>query len=169
MEINTITAEKLQSLGTDAALIDVRTPKEFREAHIPHAINVPLDQITAEIVREHASTGPVYIVCQAGKRSENACKKLIESGYKDVVTVIGGTNAWREAGYQVSQGEKAISLDRQMRITAGSLVLIGIVCGLTLHSGFLFLSAFVGAGLIFSGVTDTCGMISVLSKMPWNQ
>jgi rhodanese-related sulfurtransferase len=91
-----------------------------------------------------------------------------ETGYSNVISVEGGTNAWSEAGLPVVRGKKAVSLERQVRIAAGFLVLLGIGLGVVVHPYLLGLSAFVGAGLMFSGITDTCGMALVLARMPWN-
>jgi rhodanese-related sulfurtransferase len=88
----------------------------------------------------------------------------------DVVNVEGGTLAWEAAGLPLVHGaRKAISLERQVRIAAGFLVLVGAVLAMVVHPYFAGLSAFIGAGLMFSGITDTCGMAMVLARMPWNQ
>jgi rhodanese-related sulfurtransferase len=98
-----------------------------------------------------------------------ACARLQAAGQANVVNVEGGTLAWAEAGLPVVRGPKAISLERQVRIAAGSLVLLGAVLGWFVHPAFVGLSAFIGAGLVFAGVTDTCGMALLLARMPWNQ
>ena len=85
------------------------------------------------------------------------------------MNVEGGTLAWDQAGLPVSRGRKVISLERQVRIAAGLLVLTGAVLALTVHPWWAGLSAFVGAGLMFAGITDTCGMALMLARMPWNQ
>jgi rhodanese-related sulfurtransferase len=100
---------------------------------------------------------------------QTACEKLQAAGYTNVVNVEGGTKAWDEAGLPVVRGQKAISLERQVRIAAGTLVLIGALLGYFAHPYWIGLSAFVGAGLIFAGVTDTCGMAMLLARMPWNR
>ena len=92
-----------------------------------------------------------------------------QAGYPNVVNVEGGTQACVSAGLPVVRGKKAISLERQVRIAAGSLVLIGAVLAWLVHPAFIGLSAFVGAGLVFAGITDTCGMGMLLARMPWNQ
>ena len=111
---------------------------------------------------------PVYLICRSGSRGKQACEKLLSAGYENVVNVEGGTLAWEKAGLPVRRGKKVISLERQVRIAAGSLVLLGSLLGL-LSPWFFALPAFVGAGLVFSGVTDTCGMGLLLAKMPWNR
>ena len=149
-------------------IIDVRTPVEFRAVHATIARNVPLDALTPQHVRVSPDR-PVYLVCQGGGRSAKACQKLIDAGIANVVSVAGGTQAWEAAGLPVERGKKAISLERQVRIAAGSLVLVGALLGYLVHPYWNGLSAFVGAGLVFAGVTDTCGMAMMLARMPWNK
>ena len=97
------------------------------------------------------------------------CQKLEAAGFTHIVNVEGGTLAWPAAGLPVVEGKKVMSLERQVRIAAGSLVVIGAAVGLFVHPGWLGLSAFIGAGLVFAGVTDTCGMGMMIAKMPWNR
>jgi len=153
-------------------LIDVRTPVEYRAAHAVGARNIPLDTLDPQAVasgRNGQSGQPMYFICQGGNRSRKAVQKCLDSGVENVVNVEGGTNAWQQAGLPVKHGKKAISLERQVRIAAGSLVLLGAVLGYFVAPAFIALSAFVGAGLIFAGITDTCGMGMMLAKMPWNR
>ena len=82
---------------------------------------------------------------------------------------MGGTQAWQEMGLPVVRGKKVLSLERQVRITAGILVLTGALLGWIIHHAFIGISAFVGAGLAFAGITDSCGMGMMLAKMPWNK
>jgi rhodanese-related sulfurtransferase len=153
-------------------LIDVRTPVEFRELRAAIARNVPLESLDPDALMQHRSGNadePLYVICRSGNRSTKACEKLARAGYTNVVHVEGGTQAWDEAGLPVVRGKKAVSLERQVRIAAGSLVLLGAVLGYFVHPYFAGLSAFVGAGLVFSGITDTCGMGLLLARLPWNQ
>ena len=92
----------------------------------------------------------------------------MKCGY-DVASVEGGTSAWDADGLPVVRGRKSMSLERQVRIAAGTLVLSGVVLGFAIHPGFFGLSGFVGAGLIFAGITDTCAMGMMIAKMPWNR
>jgi rhodanese-related sulfurtransferase len=112
---------------------------------------------------------PLYLICRSGSRGQKACEKFLAAGFKNVVNVEGGTLAWAECGLPVVRGRKAMSLERQVRIAAGSLVLIGAVLAWLVHPAFLVLSALVGAGLVFAGITDTCGMGMLLARMPWNR
>jgi rhodanese-related sulfurtransferase len=157
--------------GAKIELLDVRTPLEFRAVHVEFAKNIPLDQLDPESIKQvrKDSSEPLYVVCQSGGRSKQACDRLEAAGISNVVNVAGGTAACVEAGLPVVRGKKAMSLERQVRITAGSLVLCGCLLGILVHPLGFGLSLFVGAGLVFSGVTDTCGMGMILARMPWNR
>jgi rhodanese-related sulfurtransferase len=153
-------------------LIDVRTPVEYREVHVAIARNIPLDQLdpTAVMrVRTDSADKPLYMICRSGGRGQQACEKFRKAGFSNVVNVEGGTTACVDAGLPVVRDTQTISLERQVRIAAGSLVVLGAVLGWFVHPAFIGLSAFVGAGLIFAGITDTCGMGMILARMPWNQ
>lgn len=173
MSIVTISPSELHNLakaGKPIDLIDVRTPVEFREVHASFARNVPLDQLdTAVLQTGRSSAEPLYIICRSGGRGKQACEKLTSSGYTHVINVEGGTQAWDQAGLPVVRGQKAMSLERQVRIAAGFLVLAGSTLGALVSPYWIGLAAFVGAGLMFAGITDTCGMGMILAKMPWNQ
>jgi rhodanese-related sulfurtransferase len=111
----------------------------------------------------------VHVICQSGGRSMKVCQKLEAAGFEQVVNIVGGTSAWLDAGLPVVEGKKVMSLERQVRIAAGALVVIGAVVGHFYNPAGYGLSAFVGAGLVFAGVTDTCGMGMIVAKMPWNR
>ena len=172
-QIQSITCQKLGELANagQIELIDVRTPVEFREVHSIHARNVPLDSLNPKGVMESRpdKDAPLYVICRSGNRSSKACDAFLAAGYSNVVNVDGGTTAWDEAGLPVVRGKKAISLERQVRIAAGFLVLVGTMLGVFNHEYWLGLPAFVGAGLMFAGITDTCAMGMLIAKMPWNQ
>lgn len=170
----TITPRELDTLRRRQAvdLIDVRTPAEFRAVHIDFARLVPLDLLDPKLVtadRQGAPDDPLYVVCRSGSRAKRACELMLDRGVRNVVLVEGGTLAWEQAGLPVVRGKNTISLERQVRIAAGSLVLAGSVLGAFVHPACIALAAFVGAGLVFAGVTDRCGMALFLARMPWNQ
>jgi len=167
--VSTITPQKLAELRRqgNVELIDVRTPVEFREVHVDFAQNVPLDRLDPGAINT-SKDQPLYVICRSGGRGQQACEKLEAAGFK-VVNVEGGTLAWDAAGLPVIRGKKAMSLERQVRIAAGSLVLTGVILSFVVHPYLIGLSAFVGAGLVFAGITDTCGMGMILARMPWNQ
>ena len=154
--------------GESIQLIDVRTPTEFRSVHAEGALNHPLESLDADgLPFEKGET--LHLICQSGGRSAKACQLLEAAGYEAVVNLEGGTAAWQAAGLPVVEGKKTMSLERQVRIAAGSLIVTGAAIGYFVHPGGYGLSAFVGTGLIFAGVTDTCGMGMLIAKMPWNR
>lgn len=175
MSIAAIKPQELAALCKDRKkidLIDVRTPVEYREVHVDIARNVPLDQLDPAAVmqaRNGSANDPLYLICRSGSRGEQACEKFVKAGFTNAVNIEGGTIACVEAGLPVVRGKKSMSLERQVRIAAGSLVVLGAVLGWFVHPGFIGLSAFVGAGLVFAGITGTCGMGMILARMPWNR
>lgn len=175
MNIPSIASQELAKLcqqGQTIDLIDVRTPMEFQEVHVAHARNIPLDSLDPDSVmqaRNGSKEEPLYVICRSGSRGRQACEKFLAAGHTNVVNVEGGTLACIESLVPVVRGKKMISLERQVRIAAGSLVLIGAILGWLVDPAFIGLSAFVGAGLVFAGITDTCGMGLLLARMPWNQ
>jgi rhodanese-related sulfurtransferase len=161
----------LMGAGRHLDLVDVRTPPEFREVHLAGARNIPLDRLDLKAMAQERRTQdqPLYFICQFGGRGLQACAMLRTAGANNVVNVEGGTVACVQAGLPVVRGAKTISLERQVRIAAGSLVLLGTALGFFVRPGILLLPAFVGAGLVFAGITDTCGMGLLLARMPWNR
>jgi rhodanese-related sulfurtransferase len=160
-----------RAVGKQVELIDVRTPVEFREVHVDFARNVPLNRLDPASIgteRSGSSDEPLYVICRSGARGKQACAKLAAAGL-NVVNVEGGTSAWGAAGLPLVRGKATISLERQVRIAAGFLTLLGAVLALTVHPYFAGLCAFMGAGLMFAGITDTCGLAMILARMPWNQ
>lgn len=175
MSFTTVSPTRFKELcqqGGSIELIDVRTPVEFREIHLDIAKNIPLDQLDPKSVmqaRDARAQQPLYVVCKSGGRGRQACEKFVKAGFNNVVNIEGGTSACATAGLPVVRGQKAMSLERQVRIAAGSFVLIGVILSWLVHPYLIGLSAFVGTGLVFAGITDTCGMGMVLACMPWNQ
>lgn len=151
-------------------LLDVRTPGEYESLHIRGAYNVPLDTLGehgAEL-RAHVAE-PVILICRSGQRARKAEEALRESGMANLHVLDGGMGAWAEAGLPVERGRERLSLERQVRIAAGALAASGGILALALHPLFALLPAFVGSGLVFAGVTDTCGMAMLLSRLPYNR
>lgn len=157
--------------GEALSLIDVRTPAEYARLHAAGAVRVPLDQCDAGTLGSvrKSSDAPVFVICQSGARAARACAKLTTAGINGVYCVEGGTAAWDAAGLPVERGQGGgISLERQVRIAAGALVVLGVALAWAIHPAFLILPLFIGSGLVFAGVTDFCGMALLLAKMPWN-
>lgn len=165
--------DQLRREGTAVDVIDVRTPAEYAEVHAEGARLVPLDRLDPQAVmsaRGGLADAPLYVLCRSGSRAAKACERFEAAGYGNVLVVEGGTGAWEKAGLPVVRGKATvISLERQVRVGAGLLVLLGVLLGALAHPAFYALSAFVGAGLVFAGATDWCGMGLLLARMPWNR
>ena len=167
--ISPIELQNLLAAQPGLAVLDVRTPVEFAEVHVPQARNIPLDQLQPGAIQVPKDQA-VYLLCRSGQRATKAAEKLAKQGFAEPIVVEGGTLAWIAANLPVTRSAvKVISLERQVRIAAGSLVLIGVLLGWFVHRGFYGLAAFVGAGLVFAGITDFCGMGLLLAKLPWNR
>ncbi|MGY8769899.1 MAG: rhodanese-like domain-containing protein [Pirellulales bacterium] len=175
MSISTITPEALNTLhrsGKQIELIDVRTPVEFNEVHVDFAKNIPLDQLDPQAfiqARNDSSEETLYLICRSGSRGQKAREKFVQAGFTNVINIEGGTLACESTSLPLTRGKKSMGLERQVRIAAGSLVVLGVVLSVAVHPWCVGLSAFVGAGLVFAGITDTCAMGMLIARMPWNQ
>jgi rhodanese-related sulfurtransferase len=170
--MQSITAQELKSRLSDGdideILVDVRENFEFKGKHIQGAKNIPLASVK-DAVDKLKSIGTVYVHCASGNRSTQACSVLEEAGV-NVVNIEGGMNAWESAGFEiVDSGKHVIPIIRQVMIVAGVLVLLGVVLGMWVDTMWYVLSAFVGGGLFFAGVSGICTMSYILAKMPWNR
>lgn len=150
-------------------LIDVRTPGEFAAAHIPGSHNVPLDLLrehSQELTARHGD--PVVLVCASGGRAEQA-RTMLESAGMDRLSVLrGGVTSWQQDGGELNQGRGTWAMERQVRLVAGLLVLTGVVAS-TAYKPAKWISGFVGGGLTFAAVTNTCAMSRVLGLLPHNR
>lgn len=171
MNLTTASANEINQLREKGAtIVDIREKDEFRREHIPDAISLPLSEILSGKTLEPASS-PIIFHCQAGSRTSQNCQTLaqaIPSG--EFLLLEGGINAWKQAGFPViTDTRQPLPLMRQVQMTAGTLILAGVIAGYSVNSGFFLLSGFVGAGLLFAGVSGWCGMANLLAKMPWNR
>ncbi|MHA6803801.1 rhodanese-like domain-containing protein [Salinifilum ghardaiensis] len=150
-------------------LIDVRTPGEFAAAHIPGSHNAPLD-----LLREHreelttAHEDPIVLVCASGGRAEQARGVLAAAGLGHLSVLEGGMTGWQQHDAPVNRGSGTWGMERQVRLTAGLLVLSGVLAS-TAYAPLKWVAGFVGAGLTFAAVTDTCAMSRVLGLLPHNR
>lgn len=150
-------------------ILDVREYPEWKAEHLPAAKLIPLSTFGKSLSQVDPKK-PVYLMCRSGQRAAKAAEKLKNMGFEHVRVVEGGMTAWKEAGYDYERGTSNVwELERQVRFTAGGLILLGASLGYFVHPIGFALCAFVGAGLFFSGLTNTCGMAMLLAKMPWNQ
>ncbi|WP_329274861.1 rhodanese-like domain-containing protein [Streptomyces sp. NBC_00691] len=155
-------------------VVDVRAPGEFASGRLPGAVSIPLDRVEERVsdLRDAAANGPLLLVCASGARSEKAVAALASHGVV-AASLTGGTRGWVSAGhpleYPPGPVRKVWGMERQVRFAAGSLVLLGLALGLLVHPAFQALSAAVAGGLVFSALTDTCGMAVVLGRLPFNR
>jgi rhodanese-related sulfurtransferase len=167
--IGTISPRAALEQQSTALLLDVRTPAEFEETHVEGAILHPLTELNPDHVKRLAEgKRACFVICRSGGRARQAAERLASSGIPSLQVLAGGIQAWESEGLPVTRGRKTISLERQVRIAAGALAFLGAVLGYFINPGWMALSGFVGAGLMFAGITDTCGMAMILARMPWN-
>jgi rhodanese-related sulfurtransferase len=151
-------------------LLDVRTPGEYESVHIRGSYNVPLDQLAEHSAEIRSNVvDPVVLICQSGARARKADEALRQCSMSNLHILEGGVNGWVAAGEPVVRGPERLSLERQVRIAAGALAAVGGLLALMVSPAFALLPAFVGGGLIFAGVTDTCGLAMALSRLPYNR
>jgi rhodanese-related sulfurtransferase len=180
----TFRAEELQSLDPNVSIVlDVRTNMEHAEKRLTfgHA-HMPLDELKpTDFMMRHGldKDSGVYILCRSGKRAAQAAEKFVAEGYRSIHVIEGGIIACEDCGQKVeghaantnttsSQTKGSISLERQVRITAGAIAASGALLGLMVNPLFGIIPLFVGGGLVFAGITDRCGMALLLTKAPWN-
>jgi rhodanese-related sulfurtransferase len=151
-------------------LLDVRTPAEFESEHIDGSYNVPLDTLGEHgpEIRAGVST-PVVLVCRSGQRARRAEEALKAAGMANLFVLEGGMEGWRAAGNPVNRGRQRVSLERQIRVVAGALAGLGGILAIVVDPLFAAIPAFVGSGLVFAGVTDTCTMGMLLARLPYNR
>jgi rhodanese-related sulfurtransferase len=156
------------SKGERFQLIDVRSPQEYAEGHVPGAMNLPMDQAEARLndLQRH---DPVVLICQSGRRAGMTCE-LLKAHHDGLVVLEGGTKAWIDASLPVVKtASTRLPLMRQVQIGAGSLTLMGTLLSLFVSRGWIGLALLVGVGLLLAGTTGFCGMAILLEKMPWNR
>jgi rhodanese-related sulfurtransferase len=170
--LRTITPDEAARLLREegATLIDVREPDEHARERIPGARNLPLSKLEeAELALQGGK--PVLFHCRSGARTQgNAARLAAKAGLCEAYAVEGGLDAWKRAGLPVAEDRRQpLELMRQVQITAGSMVVLGVLLGAAVSPWFYLLSGFVGAGLVFAGLTGTCAMARLLRVMPWNR
>lgn len=165
--IRRISPEEAQT--ADYIVVDVREFPEHAAGAIRSASLVPLSTVERESVRWDKES-PLLLVCRSGKRATKAAETLEQLGFRNTAVLDGGMEAWQKAGLPVEVAEnKPWSLERQVRAIAGGMVLVSMLLGLGISPWFYGLTLFVGAGLLFAGITDFCLMATVLGKLPWNR
>ena len=163
-----ITVEELaRALGETSPplVVDVRLPAEYRALHLEPSVCIPLDEIARrhdELPRDRE----VALVCRTGARARLAAAQL--AGHP-VRVLDGGIVAWQEAGQAVVEGAPHMSLERQVRVVAGALACVGGLLAAGVSPWFGLIPAAVGAGLVYAGLTDRCGMAMLLGRLPYNR
>jgi rhodanese-related sulfurtransferase len=158
-----------ESSNSSVDFINVCTPAEYKEKHIDGVRSVPLDEIEKHVA-EFKDKKTVYVHCRSGRRGQQAIEKLHTLGITaELVNVEGGILAWEEAGFGTKALTTRLPIMRQTFIAAGALIVLSHILYLQIGSAGLWLSAFVGAGLLFAGLTGWCGMAFILSRAPWNK
>lgn len=170
--IKQATVQEINSLLSgdgECQVIDVREFSEFNSERVAEAKLMPLSNFerhAADI--DHSK--PVYLMCRSGNRATQAAERLAAKGFADIHVIKGGMQAWAAADLPVVLGgSKVWSLERQVRFTAGILILTSVILGFAVSQYFFIVSGLLGAGLTFAGATDWCGMAMVLARMPWNK
>ena len=166
MTLTKITPAEAQArIAEGAALIDIRAADEHARSRIPGSRNIPLGNELA------LGDAPAVIYhCRSGMRTDANAAQLATASPCQAYLLEGGIDAWRKAGLPVITDAKApLEIMRQVQITAGLLVLTGVILSFTVNQAWIGLSAFVGAGLTFAGVSGWCGMAKVLARMPGNR
>ena len=154
-------------------LIDVRDPVEFRFVHAADAENIPLDQLDPKKIigdlRGKKEDRTVFLVGNEEEMAKLAGKKFISHGFRDVINVEGGMAALEDAGIAVERKKEPMSIERQFRLLAGILVLLGVILSQHYDPSFVWLAGLVGIIILFSGLTNACALGMFLAKMPWNR
>ena len=169
VELDPVALKQRLDNGT-AVVIDVREADEYAAGHLPGARLNPVSRFNPRAVPTGDDPTPV-LYCRSGTRSGEAARQLLSSGVDQVYHMKGGILAWQQAGFEtVAEARRGpISLMRQVQIVAGSLVVLGLLLAALLSPWFALLSGFVGAGLVFAGVSGTCMMAELLAKLPYNR
>lgn len=161
------TAERVNA--GQAVLVDIREPDEYAREHIPGAISLPVSALDQADLKLEAGQQAIFH-CKSGMRTDSNCVVLANHVEGDAFMLEGGLDAWRATGLPTNKDASApLEISRQVQITAGSLVLIGVLLGWFVAPAWLGLSVFVGAGLMFAGLSGWCGMATLLQAMPWNR
>lgn len=159
-------------LAQGAALIDIREPDEHARENIAEAHLLSLSAIeNGDRLGPFEDYDTVIFYCQSGTRTTQNAQKLAQAVAPAKVFILeGGLNGWKKTGEAVLKDRsQPLPIMRQVQIGAGTLILLGVILGYSVHQAFFLISGFVGAGLLFAGVSGFCGMARLLGVMPWNR
>lgn len=171
MPIKTVDSKTLKRWikNNEAVVVDVREHAEHAAGKIKGSVLLPVDQLTKSALP--ACKGKKLVLhCRKGGRSLTACKKLIAENSKlNVYNLEGGIEAWQAEGLPVtSSGGSCMSIERQEHLVLGIFLVIVSTFGYHLSRYWFLVTGLMGSGLIFAGVTGSCYLWKLLSKMPWN-
>lgn len=153
----------------NAVLIDIRERDEYAREHIPGSISLPVSALDSADLKLEAGQKAIFH-CKSGMRTDSNCAILAQHVDGEAFMLDGGLDAWRALGLPTAKDAKApLEINRQVQIPAGSLILLGVLLGWFVNPAWFGLSAFVGAGLMFAGLSGWCGMATLLQAMPWNR
>ncbi|MGC8740950.1 MAG: rhodanese-like domain-containing protein [Candidatus Sumerlaeaceae bacterium] len=173
MKVSTITPSELfqiVSRGEEPEILDVRTPAEYDAVRILGTKNIPLDRLDVRQYLAHRQASaekPIYVLCKGGTRARMACERFLEAGFPNAILIDGGIMAWEACNLPIER--QVPNVESQVRLTIGTLNLIGVVLAAMVSPYFLILPAFVGCGLIYAGLTGKCPLAHVIASMPWNR
>jgi len=164
--------EAYQTIGTHTAssyaMVDVRSPDEFKHEHIEGSINMPLDTVL-----EHAETlrayQHVYLYCRSGNRSGQACIRLHDAQIAHTISIEGGIDDMKRAGFTTIKGSNVLPLQQQVLLGAGSIVASGLILSVLVSPWFQLMPLFASLGLIYAGLSGNCMLALLLARMPWNR
>ena len=167
--IDVAAAHTMITTGSSTLVVDVRTPGEYETAHIPGAINLPLDQINDHLTQlaDHADTR-ILLICQSGARASRCQQTLTSAGLDGTLVLDGGMNTWLSVGHPVIRGQARWALDRQVRLTAGLIVASTVTVSIWWPPA-RYLAGLIGAGLAIAAITNTCALGMLLSRLPYNR
>ena len=167
--------DALRNEGKNISLLDVRTVPEYRAGHVAGAIHVPVDEFSADTIKADEQLAgidhdePLYLTCQTGPRAQEVAEQMFDAGFRNLILVEGGMQAWENARLPMQRIGKAISLERQVQIALGMLLALKVFFGFTIHEVFFAAIAFVAVGLVVAGTTNWCGLKRLIARLPWNQ
>lgn len=155
---------------SEALLVDIREAGERAREHVPGSAHLPLSRLEAAELALRQGRPVIFHCASGGRTAQNAARLAARAGGCEAYVVAGGIAAWKRAGLPVAEDRSApLPIMRQVQIAAGGLVLLGVLLGALVAPGFYAIAGFVGAGLVFAGISGACPMANMLAAMPWNR
>ncbi|MHC5083580.1 MAG: MBL fold metallo-hydrolase [Planctomycetota bacterium] len=165
--IDAVEVKKRLDVGT-WQLLDVRSVDEYKAVRITPSINIPIDTLQSQLQRLKGDTQWI-ISCRSGVRAARAAETLLSVGIQNICIARESLNGWLKHKYPVVKEKVPMSLERQVRTIAGTMVLVGSILAILISKWFLVIPLWVGAGLFYAGLSNSCMMGQLLRKLPYNQ